>query len=43
MALQTKQKPLSQKTDIDLTNKKIDQMVYTLYWVIEEEIKIKGN
>ena len=40
---QTNQKSLSLKVDIKLTDKKIDQMVYTLYWVIEEEIKIKGN
>ncbi len=40
---QTNQKSLSLKVDIKLTDKKIDQMVYTLYWVTEEEIKIKGN
>ena len=38
---QTNQKSLSLKVDIKLTDKKIDQMVYTLYWVTEEEIKIK--
>ena len=40
---QTNQKSLSLKVDIKLTDKKIDQMVYSLYWVTEEEIKIKGN
>ena len=35
-----KNKALALKTEIDKTDKKIDQMVYELYGLTEEEIKI---
>ena len=35
-----KQKALELKNEIDKTNREIDQMVYELYGLTEEEIKI---
>jgi len=41
---QEKQKALALKNEIDKTDKEIDQMVYQLYGLTEEEIKIvEGN
>ena len=41
---ENKQKALALKAEIDRTDKKIDQMVYELYGLTEEEIKIvEGN
>ena len=37
---ENKQKVLSLKAEIDKTDKEIDQMVYALYELTEEEIKI---
>lgn len=41
--LQESEKALALKTDIDNTDKQIDQMVYELYGLTEEEIKIVEN
>ena len=35
-----KKKALALKTEIDKTDKEIDQMVYAMYGLTEEEIKI---
>ena len=40
---ENKQKALSLKAEIDKTDKEIDQMVYALYELTEEEIKIVEN
>ena len=40
---ENKQKALSLKAEIDKTDKEIDQMVYDLYELTEEEIKIVEN
>lgn len=37
---ENKQKALALKAEIDQTDKEIDQMVYELYGLTEEEIKI---
>ena len=41
--LQESKKALALKTDIDTTDKEIDAMVYKLYGLSEEEIKIVEN
>jgi len=38
-----KKKALALKAEIDKTDKEIDQMVYALYGLTEEEIKIVEN
>ncbi|WP_396153041.1 hypothetical protein [Flavobacterium sp.] len=41
--LQEQQKAVAIKNEIDATDKEIDRMVYELYGLTEEEIKIVEN